>query len=162
MVVRVLLQQATSASLRLPALDELTDKEEVLEVGSDDAGQATVCFVCFMGEATEEMVAKAVKVVTSVKLTELKEGEKRVALTNSPSSEVLVVPQATLGGRLKGNSVQYHGNVKVEYGARMYDLFCTGLAEKLGEERIKRGRFGARQILSTITNGPYSHTFDTS
>ena len=61
MVVRVLLQQATSASLRLPALDELTDEEEVLQVGGGDAGQATVCFVCFMGEATEEMVAKAVK-----------------------------------------------------------------------------------------------------
>ena len=163
MVVRVLLQQATSASLRLPVLDGLTDKEEVLQVGGGDAGQATVCFVCFMGEATEEMVGKAVKVVTSVKLTELKEGEKRVALTSSSSSsEVLVVPQATLGGRLKGNSVQYHGNVKVEDGARLYDLFCTGLAEKLGEERIKRGRFGARQILSTITNGPYSHTFDIS
>jgi D-Tyr-tRNAtyr deacylase len=115
-----------------------------------------------MGEATEEMVAKAVKVVTSVKLTEAKEGEKRAPLTSSTSSEVLVVPQATLGGRLKGNSVQYHGNVKVEDGARLYDMFCTGLGEKLGEERVKRGRFGARQILSTITSGPYSHTFDIS
>ena len=162
MVVRVLLQQATSASLRLPAVDELADKEEVLQVGGGDAGQATICFVCFMGEATEEMVAKALKVVTSVKLTELKEGEKRVALTSATSSEVLVVPQATLGGRLKGNSVQYHGNVKVEDGARLYDMFCSGLAEKLGGERVKRGRYGARQILSTITNGPYSHTFDIS
>merc|ERR1712203_191892 len=105
MVVRVLLQQAISASLRLPPLDDT--EEVVLEVGGDGAGQATVCFVCFMGEATEEMVAKAVKMVTSVKLTEVKEGERRVPLTSSTSS-VLVVPQATLGGRLKGNSVQYH------------------------------------------------------
>ena len=160
MVVRVLLQQATSASLRLPTSDELADEGEVLQVDGGDAGQATVCFVCFMGEATEEMVVKAVKVVTSVKLTEVKEGEKRVALTSS--SEVLVVPQATLGGRLKGNSVQYHGNVKVEDGARLYDMFCSGLAKKLGQERVKRGMFGARQILSTVTNGPYSHTFDIS
>ena len=93
-------------------------------MGGGDAGQATVCFVCFMGEATEEMVAKAVKVVTSVKLTEVKEGERRVPLTSSNTS-VLVVPQATLGGRLKGNSVQYHGNVKVEDGARLYDMFCS-------------------------------------
>ena len=160
MVVRVLLQQAISASLRLPPLDET--EEVVLEVGGDGAGQATVCFVCFMSEANEEMVAKAVKAVTSVKLTEVKEGEKRVALTSSATSEVLVVPQATLGGRLKGNSVQYHGNVKVEDGARLYDVFCAGLVEKLGEERVKRGRFGARQILSTDTSGPYSHTFDIS
>ena len=160
MVVRVLLQQAISASLRLPPLDET--EEVVLEVGGDGAGQATVCFVCFMSEANEEMVAKAVKAVTSVKLTEVKEGEKRVALTSSATSEVLVVPQATLGGRLKGNSVQYHGNVKVEAGARLYEVFCAGLAEKLGEERVKRGRFGARQILSTDTSGPYSHTFDIS
>ena len=160
MVVRVLLQQAISASLRLPPLDDT--EEVVLEVGGDGAGQATVCFVCFMSEANEEMVAKAVKAVTSVKLTEVKEGEKRVALTSSATSEVLVVPQATLGGRLKGNSVQYHGNVKVEAGARLYEVFCAGLAEKLGEERVKRGRFGARQILSTDTSGPYSHTFDIS
>ena len=160
MVVRVLLQQAISASLRLPPLDET--EEVVLEVGGDGAGQATVCFVCFMSEANEEMVAKAVKAVTSVKLTEVKEGEKRVALTSSATSEVLVVPQATLGGRLKGNSVQYHGNVKVEEGARLYEVFCAGLVEKLGEERVKRGRFGARQILSTDTSGPYSHTFDIS
>ena len=160
MVVRVLLQQAISASLRLPPLDET--EEVVLEVGGEGAGQATVCFVCFMSEANEEMVAKAVKAVTSVKLTEVKEGEKRVALTSSATSEVLVVPQATLGGRLKGNSVQYHGNVKVEAGARLYEVFCAGLAEKLGEERVKRGRFGARQILSTDTSGPYSHTFDIS
>ena len=160
MVVRVLLQQAISASLRLPPLDET--EEVVLEVGGDGAGQATVCFVCFMSEANEEMVAKAVKAVISVKLTEVKEGEKRVALTSSASSEVLVVPQATLGGRLKGNSVQYHGNVKVEEGARLYEVFCAGLVENLGEERVKRGRFGARQILSTDTSGPYSHTFDIS
>ena len=115
-----------------------------------------------MSEANEEMVAKAVKAVTSVKLTEVKEGEKRAALTSSASSEVLVVPQATLGGRLKGNSVQYHGNVKVEAGARLYEVFCAGLVEKLGEGRVKRGRFGARQILSTDTSGPYSHTFDIS
>ena len=160
MVVRVLLQQAISASLRLPPLDET--EEVVLEVGGEGAGQATVCFVCFMSEANEVMVAKAVKAVTSVKLTEVKEGEKRVALTSSPTSEVLVVPQATLGGRLKGNSVQYHGNVKVEAGARLYEVFCAGLVEKLGEARVKRGRFGARQILSTDTSGPYSHTFDIS
>ena len=124
MVLRVLLHQATSASLRLPALDELTDGEEevVLEVGGGDAGQATVCFVCFMGEATEEMVAKAVKVVTSVKLTEVKEGERRVPLTSSNTSEVLVVPQATLGGRLKGNSVQYHGNVKGSFQLPFYGV----------------------------------------
>ena len=52
--------------------------------------------------------------------------------------------------------------LKVEDGARLYDMFCSSLAEKLGEARVMRGRFGARQILSTITNGPYSHTFDIS
>ena len=95
-------------------------------------------------------------------MREVKEGERRVALTSSAFSEMLVVPQATLGGRLKGSSVQYHGNVKVEDGAKLYDVFCAGLAEKLGEGRLKRGRFGARQILSTVTSGPYSHTFDIS
>ena len=84
------------------------------------------------------------------------------------------MPQATLGGKLKGNSVQYHGNMGQEEGQRLYHLFCIQvlllllllilhllqLKQELGEERVREGQYGARQVLSMVTNGPYSHTFD--
>ena len=70
--------------------------------------------------------------------------------------------QATLGGKLKGNSVQYHNNIKPNEGETLYNLFCdelTGQSEGVGGE-VKRGIWGARQVVSMETNGPYSHMFD--
>ena len=70
--------------------------------------------------------------------------------------------QATLGGKLKGNSVQYHNNIKPDEGETLYNLFCDELtrqSEGVGGE-VKRGIWGARQVVSMETNGPYSHIFD--
>lgn len=75
-------------------------------------------------------------------------------------AKVLVVPQATLGGRVKGKSLQYHGNIAPQAGAQLYSTFVKELEEVLGEERVRSGTYGARQVLSTTTTGPYTHSFD--
>ena len=152
MVVRLLLQQAASASLTLP-------EGEVLEVGGHCP--ALVCYVCFLKEATKEVVARAAKAVLATKLTEAVEGERRADIGSS-GGEVLVVPQATLGGKLKKGIVQYHGNIGPEEGRELYRQFCQELVAVVGEARVKEGQFGARQVLSMVTRGPYSHTFDIS
>jgi D-Tyr-tRNAtyr deacylase len=157
MVVRVLLQQAASASLQLPPEDGA--EGEVRTVGGSAPGQATVCFVCFLKEATEEAVRKAARAVMSVRLTEPEAGGRRTSLAAGPG-EVLVVPQATLGGRLKGSGVQYHGNIEPAAGGELYRLFLGELEGGLGRDRVRAGRYGARQLLSTVTTGPYSHAFD--
>ena len=63
---------------------------------------------------------------------------------------------------MKGSSVQYHNNVKPNEGETLYTLFCDELlsqSEGAGGE-VKRGLWGARQVVSMETNGPYSHMFD--
>jgi D-tyrosyl-tRNA(Tyr) deacylase len=105
--------------------------------------------------------------VMTVKLSEgEEEGGKRMDVLTA-GGEVLVVPQATLGGKLKGNSLQYHHNVKPVEGAELYRVFCEELREGMGEQgvvmeegMVKEGQYGARQVLSMETNGPYSHAFD--
>jgi len=37
--------------------------------------------------------------------------------------DVLVIPQATLGGKLKGKSVQYHGLVDKTLGEELFTMF---------------------------------------
>lgn len=76
--------------------------------------------------------------------------------------DVLVVPQATLGGKLKGTATQYHGLVSKDLG---YELF-TALVQELKEfspswkGRVEAGIYGARQILNMDTNGPFTHVFE--
>jgi len=149
MSVRLLVQQVVGAKLVLPGGGE----ELKIEKGC-------VVFVCFLKEVTEDLVRKAARVVMGVKLSEVEEGEKRKGVVNA-KGEVLIVPQATLGGKLKGNSVQYHHNIHPGEGKEMYKLFCQEVKQAMGEEMmVKEGQYGARQVLSMETNGPFSHIFD--
>ena len=89
MSVRLLVQQVIGARLVLP------DGKEI------KIGTGLVVFVCFLKGVTEEVVKKAAKVTLGVKLSEGEEGGRRVDVVAN-RGEVLVVPQATLGGKLKG------------------------------------------------------------
>jgi len=161
MTVRLLIQQVKSAKLKLPT-------EDVIEIS-----KGMVVFVCFLQGVTEEAVLKAAKTVRKVKLSEQDDnndadkGGKRVNI-NEVGGDILVIPQATLGGKLKGNSVQYHNNIKPSEGDPYYKLFCDTLSQKCDSDEVgsgggvivRAGVWGARQVVSMETNGPFSHTFD--
>ncbi len=146
-VVRLVVQQCLSASLKLP------DQSEI----AIDGGM--VVFVCFKQGAEEEDATKAADTVCAVKLCEKEEGAKRVSAAEG-AADVLVVPQATLGGKLKGRALQYHGNVAKEDGERLYEAFCQRLRSREGLGKVESGVYGARQVLSSQTNGPFTHVFD--
>ena len=71
---------------------------------------------------------------------------------------ILVIPQATLGGKVKGKQLQYHGNIKKDLGLEMYKIFCNEL--KGSELKVEFGTYGNRQVLSMVTEGPFSHVVD--
>ena len=136
---------------------------------------------------SEECVLKAAKTVRKVKLSEQDEegdgattGGKRMNI-NDVGGDILIIPQvrgqlfkskgrkcftnmilqATLGGKLKGNSVQYHNNIKPTEGDQYYRLFCDNLSQNCDSGgSVQTGVWGARQVVSMETNGPFSHTFD--
>ena len=147
MPVKLVLQQCESAQLTLPDGPVVT------------VGRGVVVFVCFTSPVTEENVRKSAKTCLSVKLSEDPVSGKRTSVT-SVSGDVLIVPQATLGGKLKGSSVQYHGNVKRDEGEEMYRLFCDEMRAGVGAGSVVEGVYGARQVLSTVTNGPFSHVIE--
>lgn len=69
-----------------------------------------------------------------------------------------MIPQATLGGKVKGKQLQYHGNIKKDIGLEKYILFCSEL--KSSDLKIEFGTYGNRQVLSVVTEGPFSHILD--
>ena len=101
---------------------------------------------------TESNVLKAVQTMSKVKLSENKvedDGDrksgKRVNICDT-SGDIMIIPQATLGGKLKGNSVQYHNNVKPDEGEQFYKIFCDGLKECCGG-KVSQNKFKMSLLL---------------
>lgn len=92
---------------------------------------------------------------------------KLVSILDLPG-DVLIIPQATLGGSLKGKVMQYHRNIGKEEGLVLYSEFvrlCQEILERTvkSPERgciVKHGTYGNVQVLSTVTNGPYTHMIE--
>lgn len=101
------------------------------------------------------------KTALNIRLSE--SGSKRVSILELPG-DVLIVPQATLGGRVKGRSMQYHGNIDKETGSQLYAQFvnrCSEVVKQTTQQcSVQSGTYGNRQVLSVVTNGPYSHVID--
>lgn len=89
-----------------------------------------------------------------------------VSVLELPGS-VLIVPQATLGGKSKGRAMQYHNNISKEDGLRLYGSFIslcekelTAAASAESGAEVKHGTYGNRQVLKLDTNGPYTHLME--
>lgn len=102
----------------------------------------------------------------NVKLCETESG-KYTSVVDLPGS-VLIVPQATLGGKAKGTRMQYHNNIGKEDGQKLYDSFVTHCEKELSsaskcaeaDAEVKHGTYGNRQVLKLDTNGPYAHLME--
>lgn len=87
-----------------------------------------------------------------------------VSVSELPGS-LLIVPQATLGGKAKGKGMQYHNNISKEEGLRLYSAFVSLCEKELmaasaAEVTVKHGTYGNRQVLKLDTNGPYTHLME--
>ncbi|XP_050695634.1 D-aminoacyl-tRNA deacylase 2-like isoform X2 [Eriocheir sinensis] len=151
---RIVVQQCLHAALKLQAAEG--EPPEIVEVG-----RGMVVFVCFLEKATEETVNKLSKNIANVRLCENETG-RRVSICDI-EGDILIVPQATLGGKVKGKAMQYHMNIEKGFGEALYHNFCREVrssVEKVSSGNVKCGVYGARQVLSMDTNGPYTHIIE--
>ncbi|NXI97103.1 DTD2 deacylase, partial [Psophia crepitans] len=122
-----------------------------------------VIYICFFKGADEDLVPKIVSTLLNAKLSENESGEY-VSVLDLPG-DVLIIPQATLGGKLKGRKMQYHANIEKEKGLKLYSQFVTLCEKELAANAkcmeagvlVKHGTYGNRQVLKLDTNGPYTH-----
>ncbi|CAL8287334.1 unnamed protein product [Gadus morhua 'NCC'] len=169
-LARTVLQQCLHARLQVAPPGPESEAEWV------QIDRGMVVYVCFFKGATEDMLPKMVSALLNQRLCERASGGLASVLELRGS--VLVVPQATLGGRAKGRAMQYHGNIGKEDGLRLYQRFVSlcqaqlqaaGGAEGAGAEgagaegagaEVKHGTYGNRQVLKLDTNGPYTHLME--
>lgn len=101
-----------------------------------------------------------------MKLSET-EGGKYTSVLDLPGS-ILIIPQATLGGKLKGRSMQYHNNIDKEIGMELYSQLVSLCERELAANNkcanagvaLKHGTYGNRQVLKVDTNGPFTHMIE--
>ncbi|XP_068202454.1 D-aminoacyl-tRNA deacylase 2 [Palaemon carinicauda] len=151
---RLVIQQCLSASLKLPGIEGR--EPELVEVR-----RGMVVFVCFLNQASEATVEKLVKHIIDIRLSE-NETSRRVSICDV-QGDILIIPQATLGGKLKGKAMQYHNNVDKNVGEALYHKLCHGVrtaVEQVSSGNVKCGVYGARQILNMDTNGPFTHIIE--
>lgn len=125
-----------------------------------------VIYICFFKDADEDLVPKIVNTLLNVKLSENESGEY-VSVIDLPG-DVLIIPQATLGGKPKGRKMQYHANIEKEKGLELYSQFVTLCEKELAAHAkcmeagvlVKHGTYGNRQVLKLDTNGPYTHLIE--
>ncbi|XP_060081319.1 D-aminoacyl-tRNA deacylase 2-like [Ylistrum balloti] len=160
---RLLLQQCLSARLQVEPASELEEAKYV------EIGKGLIIYVCFMKGATEETVEKMVKSALNTCLSPSQDpsATKRVSVLELPG-DVLIIPQATLGGTPKGKAMQYHKNIAKDEGEKLYANFVSlcevslHMSEKAREQgkQVRAGTYGNLQVFRTDTNGPYTHLLE--
>ncbi|XP_069131212.1 D-aminoacyl-tRNA deacylase 2-like isoform X2 [Argopecten irradians] len=161
---RLVLQQCLSARLQVQPPSETGIEAEYVEIG-----KGMIIYVCFMKGATEETVEKMVKCAlnTCLSPSEDPSATKRVSVLDLPG-DILIIPQATLGGTPKGKLMQYHKNIAKEDGKKLYAHFVSlceaslHMSERAREQEkhVRAGTYGNLQVFSTNTNGPFTHLLE--
>lgn len=162
--VRCIVQQCTNAKLQT----KLEDKENAIRAEHVQINRGAVFFVCFMKDAEQEDVEKLVKSALNAKLSESEnDPNKHISILDLPG-DILIIPQATLGGQMKGKMFQYHNNINKDKGLELYNHFvdlCKKATQEnehwsKSERKVEHGTYGIKQVYSTETNGPYLHLIE--
>ncbi|KAM9356154.1 D-aminoacyl-tRNA deacylase 2 [Pholidichthys leucotaenia] len=151
-VARVVLQQCLHARLQVKPQEEDSEAQYV------QIDRGMVIYICFFRGATDDVLPKMVSTLLNLRLSESESG-KMVSILELPGS-LLIVPQATLGGKAKGRAMQYHNNIGKEDGLRLYTEFVSLFEKELTAAKVQHGTYGNRQVLKIDTNGPYTHLME--
>jgi D-Tyr-tRNAtyr deacylase len=156
--VKVIIQQCSEASI----LVDNKDKWEHIKEG-------IIIYLAFMKEATNEAIDEAITTILSLKLVYDPETTKNGSVLDL-GADVLIIPQASLAGKIKQKTTQYHGLIDKEVGADMYKKFVEIVTERVAKAAeaenakkkgtVKCGTYGNRQGLKFVSGGPFTHQLE--
>ncbi|KAK7505538.1 hypothetical protein BaRGS_00003283 [Batillaria attramentaria] len=158
--VRVVLQQCMGAQLMVQPATEGSEPQFV------EIRRGVIVYICFLKGATKTLAEKMAKLALTVRLSESDDG-KLVSVIDLPG-DVLIIPQATLGGTVKGKVMQYHKNIAKDEGLQLYSEFVSVFRKTIEKNEkcatagcvVRHGTYGNRQVFSCQTNGPYTHLIE--
>lgn len=157
--VRAVVQQCTGAQLK--AQPASTESSEELEIN-----KGIIVYICFLKGAKKADVEEMARVLLSARICEA-DDSKLVSILELPG-DVLIIPQPTLGGRVKGKVMVYNKNITKDEGQRLYTEFVTLFKKAFeksakcltGKKVVRHGTYGTRQAFSCQTNGPDTHLIE--
>ena len=105
---------------------------------------------------TEASAAKIAAKIADLRIFEDANGMTNLSLADTGGS-VIVVSQFTLyADTSRGRRPGFSGAARPEVAEPLYLRTAALLAERLGAERVKTGRFGAHMRVSLVNDGPFS------
>ena len=186
-LLRVIAQGVTSATL---LVDNVSKTISI--------GQGVVLYVAFVGAGIQNAtIDNAVASLIQGKIFTFApppsptgdEARPKPSAVLDAGVDVLVVPQATLGGKMKGKNVQYHAQAPKDEAAALYQRLNDQLRKQLlppellsqldvngvviappessdqppaasSTRRVYCGTYGNRQALQLDSTGPMTHCFE--
>jgi hypothetical protein len=143
--VRLVLQRFRQASL-------LVENTRVISVGQacalEDPSSASessgmLVYISFAKNATTEKALQAAKTVVTIPLLTLGawgDGSATESILDMASGGkaplVMLVPQANLISKVRGKSIQYHGQIDKSMGEALYDAFCNYVRALILEQQL--------------------------
>ncbi|XP_052275129.1 D-aminoacyl-tRNA deacylase 2-like [Dreissena polymorpha] len=151
---RVVLQQCLSARLMIQPASEGKEAEYI--------ERGMVVYVCYLQGSAEEIISEIASSILNARLSETDTG--RLVSILDLHGDILIIPQATLGGNLKCKGMQYHRNSDKEDGLKnciISVLHCWKEQFKIRlqsaiKTSVKYGTYGNRLVFSMETNGQYT------
>eukprot|EP01059_Diplonema_ambulator_P009207 TRINITY_DN19039_c0_g2_i1.p1 TRINITY_DN19039_c0_g2~~TRINITY_DN19039_c0_g2_i1.p1 ORF type:complete len:180 (+),score=33.51 TRINITY_DN19039_c0_g2_i1:52-540(+) len=161
MAMRVVLQSVERASLLVDNVDKWVN-----------INRGIIVYVSFLKEANREVAARAANDVLKAKIflhvdDDCNRGRAVPAL--GEGWDIMVIPQATLAGKIKGKQAQYHSQFDKAEGEALYQYFCETLRNILEAEKredsaapptLQCGTYGNRQGLKFESLGPFTHSLE--
>eukprot|EP00984_Skeletonema_dohrnii_P011524 scaffold4605_cov150-Skeletonema_dohrnii-CCMP3373.AAC.2 len=155
----------------------LLNEEQWVTVGDDSENSGScglLAYISFGSSTTQSEVEAAAQTLLNLPvLTTGLWGDSSstqsilgLATASISSCSLVIVPQANLISKVKGKSIQYHGQIDKDLGEQLYDYFCSyiqGLllegqckarSEDLPEWYIKRKTFLEQQQQSKKSYSP--------
>ncbi|GAA6108641.1 D-aminoacyl-tRNA deacylase 2 isoform X1 [Tachysurus ichikawai] len=157
---RVLLQQCLYAKLQVKPADEESEVEWA------EIRDGIVIYVCFYKGATEKIIPIMVNTLLNAAFIPVSTG-RHVSIMELPGS-VMIIPQDTMTGVVKGSSVQHHDAIESWKGLHFYEQFVTQCENELvasakcteAEVVVRHGVYGSMQTLYLNSNAPLTHVLE--
>uniref|UniRef100_A0AAR2LC30 D-aminoacyl-tRNA deacylase n=1 Tax=Pygocentrus nattereri TaxID=42514 RepID=A0AAR2LC30_PYGNA len=158
---RTVVQQCTHALLQVkPQVAADADSEWV------EIHEGMVIYVCFYKGATEKIIPKMVNSLLNAKFFPTSNG-RHLSILEVPGS-VLIVPQDTMTGVMKGSRVQHHDSVERWKGLHLYKRFVSLCEKEVAASTkcseagavVRHGVYGNMQAIYLNSSGPLTHVIE--
>eukprot|EP01130_Rhizamoeba_saxonica_P015803 TRINITY_DN7149_c0_g1_i1.p1 TRINITY_DN7149_c0_g1~~TRINITY_DN7149_c0_g1_i1.p1 ORF type:complete len:153 (-),score=15.05 TRINITY_DN7149_c0_g1_i1:596-1054(-) len=125
------------------------------------SGKGIIVYVAFLKQANKELFESIIVQISNMRICWDPVQQSKVSVSEA-GLDVLIVPQASLGGKLKSSRPQYHSLIDKVTGAELYEDFVDQWRNYIQANggNVYNGTYSNRQGLRITSQGPNTHAFE--